>query len=228
MRLPVFVCLTLLGCAAPAAAQSFFVEGGAVAAIERRGFSASSDGSLSSPNRDGVVAGGAVSVGTWLTPRVSVRLQFVVPGRVDSMEETTQGPVPTDLSGGLTVFLPTVTRRTEVSERVTTTSVLVGYHMPRRHGVELSYLGGAAFLRSSQTARYTTSYNLPPEVLALVLRPADMTTEFTSTAYGVTAEVGMDADVRLSSRWSIVPQGRLVGYGGGLSIRPTVVLRARW
>ena len=44
----------------------------------------------------------------------------------------------------------------------------------------------------------------------------------------VTAEVGMDADIRISGRFSLVPQVRMLGANGALVLRPTAALRATW
>ena len=38
----------------------------------------------------------------------------------------------------------------------------------------------------------------------------------------------LDADITLAGRLSVVPQIRVIGFGGGVSIRPGVALRARW
>ncbi len=44
----------------------------------------------------------------------------------------------------------------------------------------------------------------------------------------MTAEAGLDVDVSLGRRFSVVPQVRAVGFDNGLSIRPGVGLRASW
>jgi hypothetical protein len=44
----------------------------------------------------------------------------------------------------------------------------------------------------------------------------------------VTVAVGLDADVSLASHFSVVPQLRVVGFNGGVSVRPGVAVRASW
>lgn len=219
--------LLLGGFAAPAAAQSLFVEGSIFAAVERRSTTETSEAELGTADLNGVVAGGGFSIGTFLTPKVSVRAQFAFASRVEYDAETVSTP---DLGPTLPpgIFVPSIRRRVEASEKITTFSALVGYHTERRHKVQLAYLGGAAFFVGQRKFRYTTSYELPREVLAFSLVPADSVIEYSSTGYTVTAEVGLDADVALSSRWSLVPQARLMAYGGGLTLRPGVAFRGRW
>lgn len=213
--------------ATSASAQALFVEGTAFAAIERRSTMESTTGEIGAPNLNGIVPGGGFSIGTFLTPRVSVRAQVALSGHLEDAEEsvtTLLDEVPPPRGA----VVPSIRQRFEVSEKTSTFSVLVGYHTDRRHKVQLAYLGGAAFLIGEQKARYTTSYELPPEVLAFSLVPAETVTEFSSTGYTVTAEVGIDADIEMSTRWSLVPQARLVGYGGGMTLRPGIAFRGRW
>jgi hypothetical protein len=210
-----------------ASAQTLFVEGTVFASIERRSSTQSNTGDVDTPNLNGVVAGGGFAVGTFLTPSVSVRAQVALPARLEDAGESVRTPfVDEPVPPG--VVLPTIRQQFEASEKTSTFSVLVGYHTARRHNVQLAYLGGAAFLVGERRSRYTLSYELPPEVLAYSLVPAETVTEFSSTGYTVTAEVGIDADVAVSARWSLVPQARLMGYGGGLTFRSGVALRGRW
>jgi hypothetical protein len=54
------------------------------------------------------------------------------------------------------------------------------------------------------------------------------TLETDATSYGVTAEAGLDVDIALGRRFSVVPQVRAIGFDNGLSIRPGVAFRASW
>ena len=61
----------------------------------------------------------------------------------------------------------------------------------------------------------------------IVARPVQLV-EATTTDYDVTAEAGVDADIRLARRWSAVPQLRAIAFEGGVSLRPGIALRVGW
>jgi hypothetical protein len=222
----------ILSSAARADAQSpdaaLFVDGAVFASIERRAHSSSSDGL--DADLSGTVAGGGAALGTWLTPRLSVRLELAVPARLDA-ETTTDGIIVPVLYGPAAVF----TQQIERSERIRTLSALLAYHTARHGGVQMGYLAGAAFIARELHQVYTsvtplTTFTSLSGTAAptLVIVPLPRTTDVTLNDYAVNGEVGLDADVAVGIRFSVVPQVRVTGVAGGLSVRPGVAARLRW
>ena len=135
--------------------------------------------------------------------------------------------------GGLTL-LDGYSSSSEVEDQARTFSPLIAWHTARRHGVQLGFIGGAAFVVRVQRSRDETVYRVySPELLAettalgvSLIRP--YSTDIKTTSYSVSAQAGLDADIALGGRVSVVPQIRVIGLPGGLSIRPGVGLRVRF
>ena len=216
----------LVGHASAADAQSFFVDGTLFAGIERRAHAETAGGSSSIGGIDGTVVGGGVTIGAWLTPHLSARLEMAFPAGLESSSELSY-PIIIPVDIPVPRALPPVVR-TESYERTRTFAALLAYHTARRHRVQLGYVGGAAFLASE--SRETVSIDLPAIVLPPGLLPPIPYQSYGSslTEYGVTVAVGLDADVSLASHFSVVPQLRVVGFDNGLSLRPGVAVRASW
>lgn len=225
-----------------ASAQRLFIDGAAFAGVERRvtqkvdvTITPPIEGTVTPvPDPNGIVAGGTLTVGTWLSPRTTVRLETSWPGQVEDRVERTQtvpaaGPVPA------------LTSRIERQswDRARTFVALAGYHLDRRHGVQIGFLGGASFLwRTVRQREVSSSPSLSgggvvigpggvfpqPVIVTQVQRTFDATT----TSYGVSAAVGVDADIALGPHMSAVPHIRVIGMPGGLSVRPGVGFRATW
>lgn len=230
--------------ASPAQAQRLFIEGSAFAGIERRVtqevetiVTPSTQGGTSTPVPDinGTVVGGTFTIGTWVAPRVTLRLETSWPGEVEDRVERTltipgAGPVP--------VLTSSIARQSW--DRARTFAALVGYHTTRRRGVQLGYVGGAAFVwRTLRQREVTTSSTLSGGGLVIgpggmvrpqpiIVIPVERTFDSTTTIYGVSAAVGMDADIAIGSSFSAVPQIRVIGMNSGLSVRPGVGFRATW
>ncbi len=226
-KLLAITCLVFSAAGSPADAQSFFVEGAAFASIERRAQTDSPAGSSTLAGVDGTVAGGGASVGAWLTPHISVRLEMSFPAGLESSVDDNIGlPIPVTFPRGL---IPPLTITTEHFERTRTFAALLAYHTERRHRVQLGYLGGAAFLVREMRQTVSSSFpGLTPIVIPPEISFPSVGFESTFTDYGVTVEVGLDADIALSSRFSVVPQMRMLAFGGGLSLRPGAAFRATW
>lgn len=230
--------------ASPALAQTLFVEGTVFGGFERRvtqkvetTVTPSTQGSETTPVPDinGSVVGGSFTIGTWVAPRVTLRLETSWPGEVEDRVERTQtipgaGPVP--------VLTSRVERQSW--DRARTFTALVGYHTARRRGVQLGYVGGAAFVwRTLRQREVSTSSTLSGGGVVIgpggmiipqpvIVTPIARTFDSTTNIYGVSAAVGMDADIAIGSRFSAVPQIRVIGLTGGLSVRPGVGFRATW
>lgn len=224
------VCALLLAAVPRAAAQSLFVEGSAFYGIENRAHTSVSASTSPDLDLSGSAPGGGFAIGTWLTPSVSVRLELAFPATRTESRELTNVVIPVDLTrppGSTPLPSVAIVNRLEASERLSTASALVAYHTARRHRIQLAYLGGAAFAIIEQRTRYSTTY-LNDTGLLQQLVPAPRATELTGTSYGVTAQVGTDADIRLANHFSVVPQARMLAFAGALSVRVGVAARARW
>ncbi len=155
-KLLAITCLVFSAAASPAVAQSFFVEGAAFASIERRARTDSPAGSSTLAGVDGTVAGGGASVGAWLTPHISVRLEMSFPaGLESSVGENIGLPIPVTFPRGL---IPPLTITTEHFERTRTFAALLAYHTERRRRVQLGYVGGAAFLVREMRQTVSSSF----------------------------------------------------------------------
>jgi hypothetical protein len=163
------------------------------------------------PNVDlnGTVIGGGVAVGAWLTPRISARLELAFPADLSRASEISRS-APQGVI---------ITSRSEASQRERTAAALLAYHTVRRHGIQLGYVAGVSFLFLTEQDTYSTTAS-PPMTYTYALPE-----NFTRNSYGTTAEVGIDADIILGGRFSIVPQVRLVG---DVSVRPGIALRIQW
>ena len=166
------------------------------------------------PNLNGTVAGGSGTIGTWLTPRFSIRFEFAALGNLESSTMYSPSAVLSGLTPVLTVPVLTESLTSTIGER--TAAVLAGVHTARRHGVQLGYLGGVVFVAQTVTNVTTES---------VTGFPSESTTAI-AHSYGATAEVGMDADIAIGNHFSVVPEARLVA--DGVSVRLGVALRGRW
>lgn len=217
-RLVSTLCAVFLAVATHASAQSLFVDGVVSGDIERRPYvQDSSLGFDLTVPAGGMVPGGGFGIGTMLNPQFSIRLEMHWQGALDSSTEQNA---------------TYVMQARSASEQTTTGAVLVGYHPPRRGAVQLGYLGGVLFAHSKYVSENSIVYSLSDLLVTLppgsvVTLPSPQNYRLESSSYGVTAQVGLDADIELTPRLSFVPQVRAFA-GGGLSVRPGVALRARW
>lgn len=206
-------------------ASPVFVQGTAFAGIERRGRADLEIGTsrITSADPNGIVAGGGFGIGTFLTPRVSVRFELDFPGtlnttrRIENISDFGFSTTPPLFP----VIITTTVQNEQLDLRVRSGAILVGYHSARRHGVQLGYLGGVVFVQQRQhSTSDITSTAVPPLIPVRARR-----TESTQSVYGSDVEVGFDADVELARHLSVVGQARVLAFGGGLSVRPGVSLR---
>jgi hypothetical protein len=65
----------------------------------------------------------------------------------------------------------------------------------------------------------------PPD--SILIAPYELT-EVESTSYGVTAQAGLDVDISITDRFSVVPQMRAFAAGNILSVPPGIVARLKW
>src|SRR6185436_18619807 len=220
-RLTRVIVLALLAWARPSAAQQaepprFFLDGAALAAIERRGHSDAFDLSA-------IVPGGAVGVGTFLTSDVSLRMEVAFPAGTSAASTSSIPPLidlPIDLPIGSLIAISSINSAT-TSLRSVSTMVLAAYHMKPAGRLRVAYLGGVSFERlRTNLVTTTTSAGLPPLIPTRVVR-----VDTTTIGYNTAIALGMDAAVELATHVALVPQVRVVAFGGFIGIRPGVAVR---
>ena len=210
-------------CASSAAAQpeagTVFVTGTALAAIER--YPTTEGTGTTDTDAGGTVAGGALGLGVFLTPRVSARAEWTLTDTHTTTLEFDIGSLAASSSGG---FLGTpapgfvVLERTATQRRRSSAGfALLGYHLPAgRASIEV--LGGLGIVHR----RITVVYDLRiPSGIGLTVPP----TEFTTAGYDAVAVVGADVAVSIINHVALVPQVRAYAVGGALSVRPGLGLR---
>jgi len=204
--------------AAPAFAQSAYVVGSIGAELTR--WSRVESVGFDSPGGDGEVFGGSLRVGTSLGDRWGVELEFARAAAVE--DETTLDPrILQPLSftfssgnGGVTSagasrIAPIALRYSlRMRERNPTVSTVAWIRQRAGNSVDLVYVGGAAFTRS--TSEQETSFS------SVTLLPgfAPSSQPIRTTQYGVSPLVGMEARVRLTEHVRLVPSVRLHGLSG--------------
>jgi len=206
MKPGVLATVIVLGTVSIAHAQSptqgVFVSGTAFAAInlDTGARPVQPVSGLGSIDSGGTTAGGGGGIGTYLTPRWSVRFEFAFAGE-------------TDASSTLTSAAFTETLR--VQSQIGHANVLVGYHPAPRGRVEMGYLGGVAFVHQRQHffENITQQLPLPP---GSFVPPFGLQTEAIVTNYRQAAVVGLDVAVSLSKRCAIVPGMRALAFSGTL------------
>lgn len=206
-----------------------FVQGTAFAGIERRSTSVFEIRSTTTTTREfdpgGTAGGGGFTLGTFVSRRVSVRIELDFQGSLtttrDSRDVTGISSVPS-LPGIIPAIITTTTAQHEQrDERIRDAAILVGYHTTRQHRVQLGYLGGVIFLhQQAHSIVDLTSTTVPP-----LIPIRSQQSEATMSAFGSDVEVGLDADVEVARHLSVVGQVRVAAFNGGLSVRPGVGFR---
>jgi hypothetical protein len=210
--------------AQPLIAQTtVFVEGGAFVGIERLSHTSTQPPNASLIDLSGTTVGGKVSVGAFLSPHWSVRMEVAASNRLKKTATLPPPIVVQPLSSsvgqpGAVIFPPiVVTRHIQNDYRAPSATVLVGYHTTRGHRVAVGFLGGLMFLEERQHSRSQTSYS------GIVIPP--LITETTTINYRAAAATGIDVDIAFGEHLSFVPQVRADVFLGGLSVRPAVAFR---
>jgi len=215
----------------PVAAQEqeaprVFFDGAGFVSFERTGRLQYETSIVSNRNASGTVGGGGFTVGTFLAPRVSLRLETAFPGKVDSTYSVRSGFTYLEV-GPPTYFEPGQptqifsSNRTEDEFSQRSAAVLIGYHTERRHRVRLGFLGGVAFLWQRQHS--IIEQTVPVFVPLIPVRV--QRTELTATSYRPATAVGIDADIAIARQVSLVPQMRVQAVAGLLSLRPGIAVR---
>lgn len=213
-----------------AGAQGVYV-GGAVAAEVVRTTSSRS-GNATYDSGSGEALAGAIRVGTAISDRFGVELEFFRPGAIESDEslpyylpaldlpgQIAPG-IPRSSTGVLTALPPFVSQTTRV--RATTTSALLFARQPLGSRVELVYLGGIGFSRVVRELDYET------QSVIIRIAPSSLPASNRTTQYGAGPVVGFEVRAGMTEHAQVVAGLRLHTLGqavvDGWMIRPSVGL----
>jgi hypothetical protein len=207
----------------PLAAQTVFVEGAAFVGVERLSHTTPQPSNASVADLSGTTVGGRVSVGTFVSPQWSVRVEVAVPNLLKSTT-TLPPPILVPLPSPVVVVpAPIVfTQQIQRDYRAPSGAILVGYATTRRHHVAVSYLGGLMMLEERQHTVNQTSIGPVPGVSIPIPTQRTETTIFT---YRAAAATGLDVDIAIAAHLALVPQIRADVFLGSLSVRPAAALR---
>lgn len=225
MRLVVagaLVCVLVIAWAPAAYAQDapgIFIEGSGFADLEwrRQTETPVPVGDVTVEDAATAVAGGGVGVGTFLTRRVSLRVEAGFSGGRDSSRTFVRETAP------FAAFTIVGSTRTELHTRGSSLAVMLGYHTDRRDGVRLAYLGGVVMHRERRRAAIESSVIAGPPFETLSVPP--VRTETTGVDYAVGAGLGMEVDYALASHLSLLGAVRLHLFSGLVTAAPGVGLR---
>ena len=236
MRRPLLVCFALFVGVQPARAQTHvYVSGDLFAEMPKFSRTTVSPDNFGTSDTtvppDSVAVGGGGRIGAFLSPEWSVELGVDVGQKFDNIRTTT--------IRGLASLAPLPLAQqftSETTNRYSATSVLLGYHLPARGRVHAGFRGGISFMH--RTASYVTptvsesssvtvgTPSSPPQAASTLTVTAN---EYDSTLNVLTATVGAEAAVDVSSHFAIVPEVRVHAGGiGAILIRPGVSARWRW
>ena len=214
--------------------QSVYVAGAIGAEVVRT--SSTRSGGSTYDAGSGEAFAGAIRVGTSITPRFGVELEFFRPGEI---ETDTGGPIylaALDQPAYASLFasglypegsLPSIISQTS-RVRTGTTSALVFARQPLGTRVELAYLGGVGFSRVVREFEYGYRGGIVP--LGLSILPRSYSTR--TTQYAVGPVVGVELRASMSEHAQVVAGLRMHTLGqsvvDGWMIRPTAGLAWRF
>jgi hypothetical protein len=156
-------------------------------------------------NLSGHMTARSFGVGTFLTPRLSVRFEMSLPETMTASGST---------SG------TTVVESLRVAQTTTTGAVLFGYHTSSSRTVSLEYLGGVLFVSQRQ--------NSLAQVLSYTGTP--LATPMVSDAYSYksAALAGVDVNIALGQHAAVVPEFRAWSLAGTFSTRTSLAFRVNF
>jgi hypothetical protein len=217
--------------AQPARAQSAYVAGAIGAEVVRTSSSRSGGSTYDSGN--GEALAGALRIGTFLTPRFGVELEFYRPAEIETdaggpvylaaLDSRVTSTLFADLGFPPNLTFPSFMSQT-TRARATTTSALVVARQPLGSRIELAYLGGIGFSRVVREMEFGFPRGVIP--LGLSILPASYTTR--TTQYGVGPVAGVEVRAGMTEHAQVVAGVRMHALGqnvvDGWMIRPNVGL----
>jgi hypothetical protein len=213
----VLALIATLCCAAPTWAQSrIFIAGEMFADLKR--FSTIS--SVSVLDGDGVGGGG--SVGMIVADRWSLSLAL---DQDASTSRTTS--IPIGILFPLRIDAPFTRFQSRTTSRLFAASALLGYHAASGHRVRPGVVGGLTFMHVRRRNNTIGPVPLPANrgaIVALVIRPIELTDNVPAATVGVEAAIG------LTTHLEAVPEVHAHAFSlnngpSGFAIRPGITLR---
>jgi hypothetical protein len=156
-------------------------------------------------NLSGSTIARSFGVGSFLTPRLSVRFEMSMPYTLNVNGSTSGSSVVSRLS---------------VAQTTRTGAILFGYHTALSRPVSMEYLGGVVFLsqRQHSISQVQTDTGVP------LAAP----TESDAYAYKSAAMAGADVNVAIGRYLAFVPEFRAWSLGGTFSVRTSLGFRVNF
>jgi hypothetical protein len=156
-------------------------------------------------NLSGSVTARSFGVGTFLTPRLSVRFELTLPETLNVSDSAGNQSIVESLS---------------VAQTTRTGAILFGYHTSSSRTVSLEYLGGVLFVSQLQhSVSQVFAYTGAPLVAPMV---SD------AYAYKSTAIAGADVNIALGRHLAVVPEFRAWSLAGTFSTRASLGFRVNF
>ena len=217
--------------AAAASAQSVYIGGAIAAEVVRT--SSTKSGGTTYDSGNGEAFGGAIRVGTFLTPRVGLELEHFRPGEIES---DAGGPIYLADNPSLAYSftdgrfsdlsfpsLPSIISQS-MRVRTSTTSALLAARQSVGSRVELVYLGGVGFSRVVRQIDYGFGGFILPPLSPSIQRSSSTRT----TQYAAGPVVGIEVRAGMTEHAQVVAGLRMHTLGqavvDGWMIRPSVGL----
>jgi hypothetical protein len=156
-------------------------------------------------NLSGHMAARSFGVGTFLTPRLSVRFEMMLPETLT-------------VSGG--AFGNQVVENLSLQQTTRTGAVLFGYHTSSSRVVSVEYLGGVLFVSQRQ--------NSVSQVFSTTGMALQAPMESDSYAYKSAAIAGVDVNIALGQHLAVVPEFRAWSLAGTFSTRTSFAFRVNF
>ena len=167
----------------------------------------------------GTAPGGALALGVYLTPRLSVRAEWSLSDTLSLDRDSRIYPYAVEdlVFGGLSPVGLLVPQGITEERDVKAGFALIGYHLGAGR-VSIELLGGIGLVNEQVTT--ITEIQLPD-----FAGVPDFRSEYSTSAHHAVAVVGADASVSLASHAALVPQVRVYALNGALQVRPGLGLR---
>ena len=189
---------------APRAPAVFLTAGYGIGRDDSSHFVTNSPGGVQT-NLSGTSRARSFGIGTFLTPRLSVRFETALPTMLSVNSVSSGTPVIESL---------------RVAQTSRTADLLFGYHTSSARRVSVEYLGGVLFMSQKQDSI--------SQVLTAGGTPLAAPSESDSYAYKSAAIAGADVSVALGRHLAVVPEFRVWSMTGTLSTRTSVAFRVNF
>jgi hypothetical protein len=202
-----------------------FVQGGAFATFEERSHSElDTPGALAllAPDESsGTAAGGSAGVGVFLRPFLSARADVAFTGEYD-------GPYPAAIPLTIADFPTDVIRQT-ASSRTKSAEVqaLLAYHLSSSNRFRLALLTGVSFARQRTHFSSELFFGTVPPLPGVTRVIPTRQIEYSLITYRRDLVIGADGEIALGEHVAVIPQLRVMGGSGSVTIRPGVSVRWR-